>query len=451
MTTNIDKAATTSPSTATGMKTFIIIWLGQVVSLVGTAMGQFALTIWVWQETGQATSLALMGFFTFAPTVILSPVAGALVDRLDRKLVMMLSDLGAGMASIGIFLLLSNNALALWHLYVLAIWTSAFSAFQFPAYSAAISTMLNKTHYVRASGMLSIAEFGSGIAAPVLAGSLLVLVGIRGVLLVDIATFILALLTLAAVHIPNPLPRENTPNFRQDVVFGFCYIFAHKPLFAVQLVFFAVNLLSSFSFFMVPALVLARTNSNKLVLASVQFAMGLGGLTGGLLLTWWGGPKKKIHGVLSSMAIYAVFGSILMGISRQPSLWMVAGFAIMATISVMNGSNQALWQSKVPLHLQGRVFAARRLIAQLSGPPAIVVAGLLADNVFEPAMQSGSVLANQLDWLVGNGPGAGIALMCVLAGIVQFIVIMIAYNTPRITQVDTRLPDHDAVAATAST
>ncbi|MEM7734380.1 MAG: MFS transporter [Deinococcota bacterium] len=451
MTTNTGKAATSSSPTPTGMKptgmkTFVIIWLGQVVSLVGTAMGQFALTIWVWQETGQATSLALMGFFTFAPMVILSPLAGALVDRLDRKLVMMLSDLGAGVASIGIVLLLSTDALALWHLYALAVWTSAFAAFQFPAYSAAISSMVSKTQYARASGMLSIAEFGSGIAAPVLAGGLLAVVGIRGVLLVDIVTFVIALLTLVVVHVPNPLPNEHKPlSFRQDVTFGFTYIFKHKPLFAVQLVFFAVNLLSSFSFFMVPALVLARTSSNELVLASVQFAMGLGGLTGGLLLTWWGGPKTKIHGVLTSMAIYAVFGSVLMGISRQPSLWMVAGFAIMATISVMNGSNQALWQSKVPLHLQGRVFAARRLIAQLSGPPAIVAAGLLADNVFEPVMQSGGTLADQLSWLVGVGPGAGIALMCVIAGVLQFIIIMIAYTTPRITQVETLLPDHDAI------
>lgn len=427
-----------------GMRTFVIIWLGQLVSLIGTAMGQFALTIWVWQETGQATSLALMAFFSFAPVVLLSPFAGAVVDRFNRKIVMMLSDVGAGLASIVLVMLLSHDALLLWHLYALAVWTSAFSAFQFPAYSAAISSMLPKEQYTRASGMLSMAESGSSIAAPVLAGALLAIIGIRGVLAIDIITFVIALATLAWVHIPSLLPDDKqTLSFWQDSIFGFQYIFKHKPLFAVQMVFLAANLLSSFSFFMIPALILARTASDEMMLASVQLAMGVGGVCGGLLLTWWGGPRKKIHGVLVSMMLSGLFGSLLMGISRQPFYWMLAGFMTMATIAVMNGSNQALWQSKVPLALQGRVFAARRLLAQLSGPPALVLAGLLADRFFEPAMQPAGMLADSFGWLVGVGAGAGIGLMCALTGLLELIVITIAYTIPIITKVDTLLPDND--------
>lgn len=427
-----------------GMRTFLLIWLGQLVSLVGTGMTQFALTIWVWQETGQATSLALMSFFAFAPTILLSPLAGVLVDRFDHKSIMMLSDLGAGIASIFIFLLLSTHTLQLWHLYILSAWVSVFAAFQFPAYSAAISLMVDKTHYARTSGLLSIAESASSILAPVLAGVLLAFVGLQGILLIDICSFVFALITLWMVGIPRLEPqKEVTLTLWQDSLFGFRYIWKHRPLFAVQMVFFSVNIVAGFSFFMLSPLILARTGSNEIILASVQSAMGLGGLFGGLLLTIWGGPKKRIHGVLSSMAVYSLLGSLLLGLGKSPIIWMMASFFMMATVPVMNGSNQAIWQSKVPIALQGRVFATRRLIAQLSMPISMILAGVLADRVFEPAMQPAGFLAPIFGKIVGVGDGAGIGLMSVLSGIVGILIIAVAYLIPSVTKVEMLLPDHD--------
>ncbi|MCW4052928.1 MAG: MFS transporter, partial [Candidatus Bathyarchaeota archaeon] len=145
----------------TGMVAFTIIWVGQLVSLTGTQMTGFALTIWAWLLTGEATALALVGFFTFAPTVVLSPFAGALVDRWSRKLVMMLSDLAAVVSTAVVFLLFVSGNLQIWHLYITGAFTGAFGAFQFPAYSAAVTTMVSKKQYGRASGMLSMAQFGS--------------------------------------------------------------------------------------------------------------------------------------------------------------------------------------------------------------------------------------------------------------------------------------------------
>ena len=271
----------------------MLIWFGQLVSFIGTGMTQFALTIWVWQETGQATSLALMSFFAFTPTILLSPLAGVLVDRFDCKSIMILSDLGAGLASIVIFLLLSTDNLQLWHLYVLSAWVSAFAAFQFPAYSAAISMMVDKTHYARTSGLLSVAESASGIVAPVLAGVLLTFLGLQGILLIDIITFVVALITLWMAMIPKlEQSKEARLTIWQDSLFGFQYIWQHKPLLAIQIVFFLFNIVAGFSFFMISPLILARTESNEIILASVQSAMGIGGLVGGLLLTIWGGAKK---------------------------------------------------------------------------------------------------------------------------------------------------------------
>ena len=167
----------TRKSRPTGMLAFTVVWIGQLVSILGTVMTGFALSIWAWQTTGEATALALVSFFTFAPTVLVSPLAGALVDRWNRKLVMMLSDLAAVLSTVVVLLLYLAGGLQIWHLYATGAFAGAFYAFQRPAYSAAITTMMPKKHYGRASGMLSVARFAPNIFAPVLAALLLNLIG----------------------------------------------------------------------------------------------------------------------------------------------------------------------------------------------------------------------------------------------------------------------------------
>jgi DHA3 family macrolide efflux protein-like MFS transporter len=185
-----------------GMPAFTIVWFGQLVSQIGSGLTWFVLSIWAWQETGLATALALVSFFSFGPTVLLSPVAGALVDRWNRKLVMMLSDLAAGLSTVAVLLLYVTGNLEIWHLYITGAFAGAFQAFQWPAYSAAITMMVRKEQYGRASGMLSVAESASTIAAPVLAGMLIMVIGIAGVMLIDIVTFLFAIATLLVIHIP---------------------------------------------------------------------------------------------------------------------------------------------------------------------------------------------------------------------------------------------------------
>lgn len=143
-----------------GMTAFTIIWVGQLVSLMGSAMVQFAMGIWAWQKTGQATPLAMVGFFAFTPMIIVTPIAGVLVDRWNRKLVMALSDLGAGLATIFMLIFLLSDSMEMWHVYVAVAFAGIFGAFQWPAYSAAISLMIPKKQYGRASGLISLAQTG---------------------------------------------------------------------------------------------------------------------------------------------------------------------------------------------------------------------------------------------------------------------------------------------------
>jgi MFS transporter, DHA3 family, macrolide efflux protein len=431
----------------TGFRGFTLFWLGQMVSLLGTSMTRFALTIWVWQETGEATALALVAFFSFAPAVLFSPIAGALVDRWNRKWVMVLSDAGAGFATIAIVALYATGRLEVWHLYIAGAFAAIFESFQFPAFSSAISGMLPKQQYARANGMLSLADSASAIAAPVLAGLLLGLIGIGGVLLIDVVTFLFAISTLVFVLIPQPARSaagsEGAGSLWKESIYGFLDIVRRPSLLALQCFFLGSNLTGSFAIVLTAPMVLARSGGDELALASVQSAMGIGGIAGGLILSTWGGPKRKVYGVLGGFIWMGLFGQLLMGAGQSVPVWVIAGFAGFAALPILNGSNQAIWQAKVAPDVQGRVFAARRMIAQIAGPLGMLAAGPAADRIFEPAMQSGGALAPIFGWLVGTGAGAGMALILVFAGLLGVTIGLIGYLIPIVRNVEQLMPDHD--------
>ena len=344
----------------TGFRGFTVVWFGQVISLLGTGMTRFAITIWAWQITGQATALALVSFFSFVPAIIVSPLAGALVDRWNRKLTMMLSDLGAVLSTTIVLLLFSTGNLQIWHLYITGAFTGFFHAFQFPAYSAAITTMVSPEQYARASGMRSMAQFGTQIFAPMLAAIFLNLIGLQGILVIDLATFLIAIGTLILIHIPRSSVseegRRSKGSLWTESVYGFRYIIQRRSLLGLQLVFFSLNLVVSFATTVFTPMVMARTGNDTTVLGIIQSTLGVGGLVGGVVLSIWGGPKRKIHGVLTGM-ILTMVGMVGFGIGDHPYAWAAAGFFAMFFVPILNGSNQAIWQIKVAPDLQGRVFA----------------------------------------------------------------------------------------------
>jgi MFS family permease len=431
----------------TGMRAFTMVWIGQLVSLLGTAMTNFALAYWAYITTGAATALALVGFFAFAPTMLVSPLAGALVDRWNRKLMMMLSDLAAISSTAVVLLLYSTGTLQIWHLYITGAFASIFGAFQFPAYSAAVTTMVSKKQYGRASGMLSTAQFASAIFAPILAAALIASpLGIGGILTIDVLTFLVAIGALLLVHIPRPVVTEEGLKSRgslwKESIYGFRYILSRPSLLGLQLVFFSINLVGVFGNTVSAPMILARTGYNAAVLGTVQSVMGMGGVAGSVVLSIWGGPKRKVHGVLTGMG-FGMAGMILMGLGRDLYVWSLAAFISLFFIPIINGSNQAIWQTKVPPDVQGRVFATRALIAQVSAPVAMLLAGPLADYYFEPAMTVGGSLAAHFTTLVGTGPGAGMALMFVIAGLCGVLIGFGSYAFKAVRNVEDLIPDHE--------
>ncbi len=434
----------------TGMRAFTIIWIGQVISLLGTAMTNFGLTIWAYEETGQATTLALIGFFFVTPLVVLSPVAGAIVDRSNRRLMMMLSDLAAGLTTIVQLLLLVTGNLEIWHLYITAAIAGTFQTFQWPAFSAAITMMLPKEQYGRANGLLELANSASGIFAPVLAGALLSLIGLGGIMVIDIISFAFAIGALLFVSIPQPerteAGRTGEGSLWQESAYGFRHIFQRPSLLALQLVFTIGNIFSTVGFTLMAPMILARTGNNEMIFGSVQSAGAIGGVVGGLVMSAWGGPKRRVHGVLTGWFLFGLLGGTLLGLGQALPVWVVASFLAMFFAPIINASNQAIWQAKVEPDVQGRVFAVRRMIAWAISPLSRLVAGPLADQIFEPAMREGGRWVDTFGWLVGTGNGAGMALILVLCGLGAAAVGLAGYGVRIVRDVEDILPDHDALA-----
>ena len=432
----------------TGMRGFVIFWLGQVISLVGTQMSGFGLTIWAYQLTGSATALALVGFFFITPLLLLSPVAGALVDRSNRKLMMMLSDLASGLATVVVAILYVSGHLQIWHLYITGAISGAFQAFQWPAFSAAITLMLPKEQYGRANGMMGLAESGSGILAPILAGALLGLIGLGGILAIDIITFVFAVGALLFIHVPQPQQTaaglESQGSLWQESLYGFRYILQRPSLLGLQLVFLCGNFVSSIAHTLAAPMILARTDNNSLIFGSVNSIGAIGGVIGGLAMSAWGGPKRRVHGVLMGWALAGLFGTLLMGLGRGLPVWGVAVFIGAGISPIINASNQAIWQAKVAPDVQGRVFAIRRLIAWFVTPLSMLIAGPLADFVMEPAMRTDSSMTALFSPLVGSGPGAGMALIFVFAGLGMIAVGLGSYLIPTVRNAEALLPDHDS-------
>lgn len=436
-----------------GMKGFTCIWAGQVVSLIGSAMTSFGISVWAWQITGRATALSSVAFFSFAPTIVMTPLAGALVDRWNRKWAMGVSDVAAGLGTVAMLVLYLTGRLQVWHLCAIGALSGTFQAFQWPAYQSAISTMVPREQYGRASGMLSMAQSGAEILAPVIASAMVVNWGLVPVFLFDIFSFCVAVALLLIVEVPNPTASEVGSQARgslwKETIFGWRYIFARKPLFLLQLSFFLCNLISSVCLTVWTPMLLARTNNNAEMLGLVNTVSAVGGVVGGAIMAAWGGPRRKIYGVLWGMVSVSVLGLMLMGVGRSLPLWTISGFLGAFIIPFLNGCNDAIWQAKVPHDVQGKVFGTRMLIAQVSVPIAMLAAGPLADHVFEPAMMPGARLAGIFGALVGTGPGAGMGLMYVLFGSLALTVSIVSFMIRDIREVETLIPDYVQTAEPA--
>lgn len=431
------------------MTAFAVVWLGQIVSVLASSMSQFGLTIWMFQETGSALAMGMMQVAFITPFLLLSPIAGVMVDRYNRKLMMMVSDFAAILATGSVFILLLLGRLEIWHLYVAAALNGIGNTFQWPAYSAAITTMVPKEQYSRANGLMSLMEAGPMVVAPLIAGALLPLIGLTGILSIDVFTFFFAIGALLLVVVPKPqhtaAGQEAQGSVWKEAAYGFRYIFQRPSLLGLQLVFFFCNLFFGIAATLLAPMVLASTDSNSVIFGTVQSAGAIGAVVGGVIMSAWSGFKHKVHGVLLGWMVSAL-SLMVIGVGQGVAVWLPAMFVGALVSPLVNTSNQAIWQAKVAPDVQGRVFSARRLIAWFSNPISPIIGGALADFIFEPGMTGDTAMAALFGPLVGTGPGAGMGLVMVLCGLLGLLVPVLAYFIPAIRHAESILPDHDQPA-----
>jgi DHA3 family macrolide efflux protein-like MFS transporter len=431
-----------------GMLGFTIIWAGQLISVLASSMTQFALTIWAYRETGSATALGIVNTAFIVPFLLLAPIAGVMVDRYNRKLMMMVSDLTAVTATVGLLIIHATGQLHMWHLYVASVINGLGNTFQWPAYSAAISTMLPKENYSRANGMMSLVESGPGVLAPMLAGLLLPIIQLKGILTLDVATFFLAITTLLLIYVPQPLKtvegQAGQGNLWQEAAYGFKYIFARQGLLGLLIFFICLNFTIGLSASLFSPFILSRTENSSAILGVAQSTAAIGAVVGGLLISLWGGFKRRMTSIFLGEALTGLFCLVVFGLGRNLPVWTIATVVGGIFPVFTNGASQAIWQAKVAPDVQGRVFSARRMIAWAVTPITPILAGLLADYVTEPAMQSSTWLANSFSWLVGTSPGSGMALQFVITGIAYMLIVLFAYLfVPVVRNLEDLHPDHD--------
>jgi len=425
-----------------GIRVFIVVWLGQLVSLIGSGLTSFALGLWVYQHTGSVTQFAFIGLFTVLPSVVLSPLAGALVDRWDRRWVMILSDAGAGLCTLIMAFLFLTNRIEVWQIYLAAGASAAFGTFQWPAYSAATTLLVPKKHLGRANGMVQFGQAAAEILAPALAGVLLLTARIQGILLIDFVTFVFAVTTLLFVRFPRPettvAGQTRRGSLWREASYGWRFITARRGLLGLLVFFAVVKFLWGMVGALIAPMILGFTSAD--VLGIIISVAGGGMLVGSLVMSAWGGPKRRIDGVLR---FELMSGLCFLLIGLRPSAWPVAlgAFGAHLTIAVIYGSNQAIWQSKVPPNVQGRVFAMQQMIAKSTTPLAYLVAGPIADKLFEPLLAFDGPLAEGIGHIIGIGPGRGIGLLFIIMGILKAVASVGGYLYPRIRLVEDELPD----------
>jgi MFS family permease len=408
------------------MRTFIIIWSGQLASTIGSYMTEFALTLWAWEVTGSATALALVGFFSQLPRIPITLVAGLIVDHFNRKQLMMLGDTVAALSTVGIGLLFLTESLQIWHLYGAAMLNGGFGQIQSLAYQTSISSMVSPHQLTRANSMNSAVHYGSAIFGPALAGVLYPLIGLMGILLIDLVTFGVAIATLLAVRIPQPAPQHTTEIETRlaKLTFGFREVWRQPGLRSLLLISSAFWFFHDLGGAIYDPMILARTDGSAQVLASTASAAGVGGVTGAILLSVWGGPKRRVTGMLIGF-IGAGLSKTVFGLGRIPQVWVSAQFCSSLNFPLLGSSENALWMEQIASEKQGRVFAANALVLQVVSAIATLMAGPLADQMFEPLLMSkmpDNMLIRILSNVFGASSGAGMALLYVLCSL--FIVFV---------------------------
>jgi len=427
---------------APSMSNFVLIWIGQVLSLVGSRMTGFALSLWVYQHTNSTVQFTLLILSTTLPTILISPIAGVIVDRFPRRWIMIISDFCAGLCTLLIAWLFIINHLEIWSLCLVSAISASFNVFQGLAYSSATTLLVPKAQLGRASSMTQIRLAIAEILSPALAAALLVTVQLSGIIIIDLSTLVLALICLLVVKFPEIQSTENPHaegnSFWQQITFGWKYLVARPGLLGLVMFIAITNFLIGSAEALTTPLVLSFASTQSL--GTIYSISSCGLLVGSVVMSIWGGSERQMNTIFVSMAFLGIF-YVLAGLTASTLVFTIANFLIFLIVPIINGSIQVIYQKKVAPEVQGRVFAFRRAAVQGFLPLSYLTCGALADQFFEPIMAKDGALANSIGQIIGVGHGRGMGLMFIIMGLFSLVATLTAYLYPRLRFVENELPD----------
>ena len=396
--------ASTQLTKSTSMRPFFTIWTGQVFSLLGSELVQFALVWWLTTTTGSATVLALATMMAVLPRVFVSPIAGALIDRWNRRWIMMAADGLSALAVVALGALFALDAVQVWHIYTLMFIRSACAAFHWPAMQASISLMVPEKHLSRVAGLNQALQGLGLIAAPPVGALLLQVLPMQGILAVDVVTALLAIAPLVFIQVPQPertadAGKASDASVVADLREGLRFLRKWPAMMVIVGIAMVVNLLIYPAMSLQPLLVAEHFGGNALQLAWMQSAFGVGMVTGGITLGIWGGFKRRAVTGLLALALNGV-GLAVVGLAPERACPRAVGASLFAWFMApfANGAIFALLQATVPADMQGRVFTLVQAGSGVMAPLGLVVAGPVADAL---GVQAWFLIAGLVMALIG--------------------------------------------------
>lgn len=426
---------------ANSIRTFYWIMITQTLSMIGSQMTSYGIAVYLFIETGDVTPLGGVAFFAMAARVVATGFSGMWADRYDRRLVMVAADIGQGLTTIILLGAFWTDNLGLVLVFAMSFLSGMFGALQGPALMAATTMLVPDDKRDLANSLQQLSGGISQVTSLILAGVVYGLVGLDGVIVVDLVTFVVAIAVIFSVRIPAP-PPSTTPDDDEPLLrrfsLGFRWMYRHRPIFMLAVAAMLVNFFVTMSMLLVTPYLLTITDNDATVTGIVQGIGAAGTIIGALSVPLWSRLGSRMTVVSVALVAEGIFLALL-GIVSTPAMFAVAMFVFVFLIPVVNTFVISMMQQKVPADIQGRVFAALIQMAMLIQPIALLMAGPLVDQVFEPAV--GGSNWEYVAWLVGDSAGAGMRLLIIINGVLMTVAAGGILMQPQVRQLEQTIPD----------
>ncbi len=408
------------------LKPFFLLWITQSFSALGSAMTNLALIIWLYQQSGSALTTAALSICSYAPYVLMSIFAGALSDKWNKKVTMLVCDSFAAACTVIVLLLLKTDTLAVWHLYVLNALNGLMNTIQQPASDVAVTLLTPKQHYQRTSGLRSFSNSLVTILTPALATTVLTLFGIDAVIGIDLLTFAVAFVVLLClIRIPEPESKDKQDeSVLTAAKSGLVYLKTNPGILWLILFLAAINLIASIYNAALPAMLLSRARGGESVLGAVQTAMGIATLAGSLLVTLLPAPKSRIRVICNALLFAMSTENFMLAFGKSPWIWCLASVCGWIAIPLMSANMDVILRSSIPTPMQGRVYSARNTLQFFTIPIGYSIGGILVDRVFEPFMAQAAPDSLPA-FFFGTGKGSGAAMLYCFIGFAGVAVCLL--------------------------